>query len=159
MKKLNIGCGYEKIKGFINIDKAKEVKPDKVVDIEQGFPYPDNYFDYIYSEHCLEHITPEKWRFVLAEIHRIAKNKCVLELKLPYDNIGTRTNIDHFRTFSWSSFDQFEEKNIRQYYNSLTLRRIKPKPFFLKRWLFYLFPLLCNEIHLKYFIIKEENAP
>jgi len=29
--KLNIGCGYKKLEGFVNIDKAVEVSPDMVV--------------------------------------------------------------------------------------------------------------------------------
>lgn len=153
--RLNIGCGYTKIKDFINIDKAKEVKPDQVVDIEKGLPFKDNSFDYIYSEHCLEHVRPGKWSFVLNEIARVAKNGCVLELKLPFDNIATRTNIDHYRTFSWSSFDQFEIGNLRNYYSRLKLKRVLKKPFFIKRWIYYVFPILLSEVHLKYRIIKE----
>ena len=39
--KLQIGCGRNKMNGFVNIDKAEEVNPDIVVNIENGFPFPD----------------------------------------------------------------------------------------------------------------------
>jgi ubiquinone/menaquinone biosynthesis C-methylase UbiE len=154
-QKLNIGCGYNKKKGFINIDKAKHVNPDKVVDIEKGLPFPEKAFEYIYSEHCLEHIEPQNWRFVLNEICRIAKNNCILELKLPFDNLGQRTNADHFRTFSWHSFDQFSEESKRGYYSNLKLKRLHKCPNKLVKLFYYLFPFLKYEVHLKFKVVKK----
>ena len=161
MKKLHIGCGYEKKpseEGWINIDIAQEVKPDLIVDIEKGLPFPDNYFDEIYSHHCLEHIRPEHWRFVLAEISRVAKDNCILELELPFDNISTRTHPDHYRTFTFSSWDQYtDEDNLRDYYSPLRLHRLEPKPGKIYRIICALFPLLKHSIHFKFSIIKKKN--
>lgn len=154
MKKLNIGCGWNKEEGFINIDKAPEVNPDKVVNIEEGLPFENNYFDYIYSEHTLEHIKPQYWKFVLEEISRVAKDGCVLKLKLPFDNIGTRTNIDHYRTFSFGSFDQLLEEGERNYYSNLKLKHLYKKPNKLIRIFFYLFPFFKHEVNFKFKIIK-----
>ena len=155
--KLNIGCGWDKKKGFINIDKVKEVKPDFVVDIEKGLPFKDNSFEYIYSEHCLEHIEPQNWRFVLREISRVAKHGCVLELKLPFDNLGQRTNADHFRTFGWHSFDQFLKGSKRNYYSKLTMIKLTKDPNKITKLFYYLFPFLKYEVHLKFKIIKEKG--
>jgi len=44
MEKLNIGCGYDKKEGFMNIDIAGGVNPDKVVNIEKGLPFKENTF-------------------------------------------------------------------------------------------------------------------
>lgn len=33
--KLNLGCGNQKLKGYVNCDKIKEVNPDKAVDLEK----------------------------------------------------------------------------------------------------------------------------
>lgn len=152
---LNIGCGFNHIAGFVNIDKAEEVKPDEIIDIEDGLPFKNNAFNYIYSSHCLEHINPYKWRFVLSEIQRVARKGCVLELKLPFDNIATRGNADHFRTFHWNSFSQFEKGNKRNYYSPLILRRLH-KVSILEKIFFSMFPLLKPkwEVHLKYEVVK-----
>ena len=156
MLKLNLGCGRTKFDGFINCDKALEVNPDMVVDMEQTLPFEDNSVDYIYSAHCLEHINPSKFRFALQEIARVACNGCILELRLPFDNMGCRVNFDHYRTFNWSSFDQLCENvdTNRLYYSSLRLKKIGKQPIKLVRWFYYLFPFLLTEVHLKYQIIK-----
>ena len=155
--KLNIGCGRKKMDGFINIDKAPEVEPDKVVDIERGLPFEDNEFTHIYSEHCLEHIKPDKWAFVLNEIQRVAKDGCILELYLPFDNMGQRTNVDHYRTFAWLSFDQFLEGSERSYYSNLTLIKLTEDPNILTKLFFYLFPFLKYEVYFKFKIIKKSK--
>jgi len=153
--KLNIGCGYEKKEGFINLDKAKEVKPDIVCNIEEGLPFPDNHFKYIYSEHCLEHIRPDKWKFVLNEIARVSKDGCVLELLLPFDNMATRTNCDHYRTFGFMSFDPLMVGGGREYYSDLKLTNmIMDTPKLTKLW-YYLFPFLKKEIGFVFRIVKK----
>jgi len=158
-KKLHIGCGYNKKVGWFNIDTAKEVNPDMVVDIEQGLPFPDNSFEEIYSEHCLEHVRPEHWRFVLAEIARVAKHDCILELDLPFDNISTRTHPDHYRTFTFSSWDQYtDQDNLRSYYSSLRLHRLEAKPNKIIRIICALFPIVKNSIHFKFSVIKQNNT-
>ena len=76
------------------------------------------------------------------------------ELKLPFDNIGQRTNADHFRTFSWRSFDQFTKKSKRFYYSDLKLERLHKLPNIFVKLFFYLFPFLKYEVHLKFKIVK-----
>lgn len=154
INKLNIGCGYNKKEGFINIDKVKEVKPDMVIDIEQRLPFDDNTFEHIYSEHCFEHIRPQYWKGFLNELQRIAKDKCILELYLPFDNLGQRTNADHYRTFSWNSFEQFLEGEERDYYSNLTLKRLIKSPNKLVRLFYYLFPFLKYEVYFKFEVVK-----
>jgi len=154
--KLHIGCGWNRFKGFVNIDIASEVKPDYVVNIENGLPFPDNSFAHIYSSHSLEHVRPEYWKLVLKDIFRVAKNGCILELKLPFDNIGQRTNADHYRTFSWGSFDQFLEGSDRDYYSELTMIKLNKDPSKFTKLFFYLFPFLKYEVHFKFKIIKKK---
>lgn len=156
-RKLNIGCGWDKMEGFVNIDKSSAVKPDIVVDIEQGLPFADNSFDYIYSCHCLEHIRPQYWSFVLNEISRVAKNECILDLKLPFDNIATRTNCDHYRTFGFMSFDPLLEGSKRDYYSDLTLIKLSKKISLILKLIYNIFPFLRHNINLKFKIIKNEN--
>lgn len=153
--KLNIGCGYEKKEGFVNIDVAPQVNPDKIVDIEQGLPFFDNSFDEIYSEHCLEHIRPQYWGFVLNEIARVSKDGCILHFKLPFDNVGQRTNCDHYRTFSWHSFDQLRPGGTRGYYSDLKLINLNKTPSKIVKLFFYLFPFLKYEVDFKFKVVKK----
>lgn len=163
--KLNIGCGNKAMEGYINIDKFKGVGVDKVVNIEEGLPFEDNTFEEIYSSACLEHIRPDKWSFVLEEIYRVAKPNCILKLILPFDNMITRTDSDHYRTFSWWSFLNFEDNQelhkvtggLTEFYTyapQIKLRRLKPFSNKVIRLFFALFPLLKNEIEFEYLIIK-----
>jgi predicted SAM-dependent methyltransferase len=153
--KLQIGCGWDKKNGFVNIDISKDVNPDLVINIEEGLPFPDNSFDYIYSCHCLEHVRPQYWKFVLSEISRVSKNGCVLELLLPFDNIGQRTNADHYRSFSWGSFDQFDPESKRFYYSNLKLKKLNRTPYKVIKLFFYLFPFLKYEVYFKFKVIKK----
>ena len=158
--KLNIGCGYNKKEGFINIDKAPEVNPDKVVDIEKGSPFSDNRFEEIYSHHCLEHIKPDKWSFVLNEIARIAKNGCILKLHLPFDN-PLNNIVDHHRSFIWGSFgclccpvDKTGEVD-RTYYSDLKLVSLIKEPHWLIKLFYYTFPYLKKDIYFEFKIVKK----
>lgn len=158
--KLNIGCGFVKREGYINIDKSKIVNPDKVVNVEEGLPFPDNYFDEIYSSHSLEHIHPQYFGFVLEEIYRVAKPSCLLHLILPFDNIKSRTDLNHYRTFSWWSFLPLEvdmQNGRYNYFSTLKLRRKNKFPNKFIRFFYILFPWVINEIEFKYEIIKHDK--
>ena len=65
MKKLNLGCGWDKKEGYDNFDED-----DFDLNV---FPYPikDNTYDFILFKNVIEHFDyPYK---VLKEIHRILK--------------------------------------------------------------------------------------
>jgi predicted SAM-dependent methyltransferase len=72
--KLNIGCGDNKIKGFINIDGFAGIKPDVVHDITQSpLPFKKETVDEIVFFHCIEHIQESLHDRVLGEFFRILK--------------------------------------------------------------------------------------
>lgn len=56
MKKLNIGCGNDYKKGWINLDFNKNVKADVYCNLEKKLPFEDNSFDEVYSRCVLEHM-------------------------------------------------------------------------------------------------------
>ena len=153
--KLHIGCGYILFKDFINIDIAGEpLKPDMIVNIENGLPFPDNYFSHIFSSHVLEHVKPDKFHFVLEEIYRVAKPNCILELHLPYDRISMRTALDHYRTFNWKSFENCEAGNRRNYYINFKVKRLNKMPNKFIRVLSQFFPMFFTDVYFKFRIIK-----
>ena len=57
MRKLNLGCGFDKREGFVNADHFAACDPDIQLDIEQTpWQLQDNSFDYILMKHVLEHV-------------------------------------------------------------------------------------------------------
>lgn len=87
MKKLNLGSGEFLKEGFVNVDYYSVTKPDVSHDLSK-FPYPfdDNYFDWVESDHCLEHL-PNPFA-VMKEIHRITKPGATIIIKVPHFSRG-----------------------------------------------------------------------
>lgn len=70
-KILNLGCGIDTY-GTHRIDFNKAENTTEVCNLEiDKLPYPDNYFDEIYSKSVLEHI--RNLRFMLDECKRVLK--------------------------------------------------------------------------------------
>jgi len=75
MKKVNFGCGSNRIDGWENHDIE--------TDITKRLPYGNGTVDFILAEHVLEHISgPEALKF-LDEAYRILKPKGVLRICVP----------------------------------------------------------------------------
>lgn len=53
--KLHLGCGTNKLAGWVNIDSVKECQPDLIHDLSRPLPYPDLSIDEILAEDLLEH--------------------------------------------------------------------------------------------------------
>lgn len=85
MIKLNLGCGPQLMKGFVNVDSSEEEKPDVVADVVK-LPYEDDSVDEIFASHILEHID---WRVpALEEWHRVLKPGGLITVCVP-DLVGT----------------------------------------------------------------------
>jgi len=59
LMKLNVGCGNDIKKGWINLDYHKKNCADVVFNLNEIYsgkklPFKDNFFDYIYCSHVLE---------------------------------------------------------------------------------------------------------
>ena len=85
--KLNLGCGYKKIKGFINIDQSEQCEPDLLLNLENTpYPFKSSSVDYIRMDSVLEHfpIPPNNFFRILRELHRIAVNGAILDIFCPH---------------------------------------------------------------------------
>jgi len=83
MLKLNIGCGPNPLVGWYNVDLHAQVVGVGQLDATKRFPYPDETFDRIFTEHMIEHITYEEGRRMLAECYRVMKPGGRLRVSTP----------------------------------------------------------------------------
>jgi len=57
MLNLNLGCGFKKLDGFLNINRHPAGPPDAVVDLESlSWPWDDDSVDQVVLCHVLEHL-------------------------------------------------------------------------------------------------------
>jgi len=80
--KLNLGCGDDKLPGFINIDIDIGVKPDLVCDIKK-LPYGDESISEIVCSDILEHFGRAEVFDVMGEIRRVIKSGGRLDVRVP----------------------------------------------------------------------------
>jgi len=87
MRKLNLGCGFDKKNGYENVDAAPECSPDRVVDLER-FPWPwrDGSVDEILLTHTLEHLgrEPEVYMKIWQEIYRVSAPGALIHIAVPH---------------------------------------------------------------------------
>jgi len=90
MQKLQLGCGVSIKKGWINTDGFPEdIRTEEIrkqvskLDVTERFIATHNSFDYIYSEHMIEHITYDEGIFMLKECFQLLKPKGVLRIATP----------------------------------------------------------------------------
>lgn len=81
--KLNLGCGANKLPGFINIDSVKAFEPDFLHDVSQPLPYEDLSVDEIIADGLLEHFDKYVRFVVFYEWARVLKVGGVINLSVP----------------------------------------------------------------------------
>lgn len=83
IKKLQIGCGYNLFEGWLNTDLTYKKGKIGFLDASKTFPFENNSFDYIYSEHIFEHLNFKQELNMLTECFRILKPNGVIRLATP----------------------------------------------------------------------------
>lgn len=82
--KLNIGSGYKRYPGFLNVDHDPLVKPDILADLENlKLDIPDSSVEYVMAHHVLEHIGPGFFN-LMKEIYRVSKDGAILDIAAPH---------------------------------------------------------------------------
>lgn len=82
-KKLNLGCGFDKKEGYLNIDFNDFHDPDLVANVCNLETLPSGYYEEIIAYDVLEHITRNKTKVVLSEWNRLLKKGGTLHLQAP----------------------------------------------------------------------------
>jgi hypothetical protein len=115
--KLNLGCGSNKLGGYVNVDLHGE--PDVRHDLE-AFPWPfeDNTVTEVVLKHVLEHLgaSPAKFIGILQELYRVATPGAVVHIAVPHPRhdhfIGDPT---HVRVVTPEVISLFSKANCRKW--------------------------------------------
>lgn len=111
-KCLNIGCGRDIKKGWVNLDRQDAPGIDVVADLERlslnPLPFPNDTFDGMLMSHVIEHIT--NVLPMMEELYRVAKPGCELVIRCPH---GASDDADedptHVRRMFHGSFLAFAQ--------------------------------------------------
>ena len=80
--RLHIGGGWRLLDGWLNADL--ELIPDVMhMDATQRFPFRDGTFQYVYTEHMIEHVPYPQGAFMLRECHRVMRKGGVIRVITP----------------------------------------------------------------------------
>ena len=83
VRKLHVGCGHNLLDGWLNADVTPEHTCVLYLDATSPFPIGDATFDYIYSEHVIQHFPFRLGQVMLRECCRTLKPGGVLRLSTP----------------------------------------------------------------------------
>ena len=82
--KLNLGCGFKKLDGFVNIDSDSGCKPDFVMQLgKEKFSFEDNSVEYVVAHHIFEHLGDEFFPFI-QDLYRVCANDAIIEVVVPH---------------------------------------------------------------------------
>jgi predicted SAM-dependent methyltransferase len=130
IKKLQLGCGDNLFNSWLNSDMF----PGKNViylDVTKKFPFDDSTFDYVFSEHLIEHLDYAQGFEMLKECFRIIKPGGKIRISTPdlkflielYNEKKTKLQKDYL-IWATKSF----LKNINQYEDTFVINN------FFKNW-------------------------
>lgn len=86
IKKLQLGSGPHILDSWLNTDLHGFISPKGKVlslNITRPFPFQSNIFDYIFSEHLIEHVQYEDGRRMLSECFRVLKSGGKVRIATP----------------------------------------------------------------------------
>jgi len=73
VRKLQLGAGPNELAGWLNTDRDPETPHAFYLDATHRFPLPGRSFDYVFSEHQIEHLTYRRGLFMLRECFRVLR--------------------------------------------------------------------------------------
>lgn len=109
--KVNLGCGYNKKDGFINIDSDINCSPDYIVDLEKDIlPFENDSVGYIEAYHILEHIG-DGFLHLMQEIYRVCNDGAIIDIIVPhYLHITFAADPTHKRPITTEGLRLFSKK-------------------------------------------------
>src|SRR4051794_22575958 len=84
MLKVDLGCGDNKQRGFIGVDRYALSGVDAIADMDGRLPFRDNSVDLLVASHSLEHVG--SLLGTMQEVYRICKHGAQLCVVAPYSD-------------------------------------------------------------------------
>jgi predicted SAM-dependent methyltransferase len=81
--KLNIGCGDHLLAGWLNTDHDPQLPMVMYLEARHRFPFKAETFDYIFSEHVIEHISYWDGLNMLTECFRVLRRSGKIRISTP----------------------------------------------------------------------------
>ncbi len=113
MLRLNLGCGHNRLDGYLNVDQSPVCAPDLVVDLEDTpWPWETSSVEAMLFNHSLEHMgaDPKVFLAIMGEIWRVAVPGAEIDIRVPHprhDNfIGDPTHVRIISPQVLSLFDR-----------------------------------------------------
>jgi SAM-dependent methyltransferase len=83
-RKLHIGAQAHVLEEWLNVDIYTGASPGVAyMDATKKFPFEDNSFDYIFSEHMIEHVDHAQGNFMLSECFRVLNPQGKIRIATP----------------------------------------------------------------------------
>lgn len=82
VRKLQLGAGHNLLPGWLNTDRDPASEAVQL-DAAKPFPFADGTFDYVFSEHLIEHLPHEAGVVMLEECHRVSRPGGRLRIATP----------------------------------------------------------------------------
>jgi predicted SAM-dependent methyltransferase len=83
VRKLHLGCGWNLLADWLNMDYFPRCRGALYLDARRPFFFLDETFDYIFSEHMIEHMSYYHGLNMLKECHRILKKGGIIRISTP----------------------------------------------------------------------------
>jgi hypothetical protein len=115
--KLNLGCGFNKLDGYTNVDQFPDCDPDVLWNLEETpWPFEESSVDEIVAHHVLEHLGQETKVYfaIIKELYRITRHDGQVRITVPHPYHPTfLADPTHVRAFSGNSFRMMDRaKNL-----------------------------------------------
>jgi hypothetical protein len=118
IQKLNLGCGFNSIPGFLNVDKTRACHPELVFDVEtQPWPWETNSIREVLFFHSLEHMGADTTVFLgmIRELYRVCAPNARIRIVVPHprhdDFINDPTHVRAITPVLFTLFDR--QRNLQ----------------------------------------------